>query len=214
MSWLSNLFHGGGGNKNPADAAMPYINQIPGQTSQYMQPYFDAGKGAFPGLQDQYSQLLSDPGGMMNKIGGSYQQSPGFKSAMEQALAAGGHAAAAGGMAGTPQNQFQEMKMATDLSNQDYNNYMKNAIGLYGQGLTGQQGMAGMGQQAGQSMADMIAQTLAQQGNLAFQGQAQQNQGNNDMWGNIFKGAGVLSAFTPWGAAGGAMDTAFNRFFK
>lgn len=214
MSWLSNLFKGGMGGKNPADAAMPYLNQIPGQTNQYYQPFFDAGKGALNPLQDEYTKLLSDPGGWMNKIGEGYQQSPGFKSAMEQAMQAGGHAAAAGGMAGTPQHSFQDMKMATDLSNQDYNNYMQNALGLYGQGLTGEQGMAGMGQQAGQSMADMIAQTLAQQGNLAFQGQAQQNKNKGDMWGNIFKGAGALSAFTPWGAAGGAMDTAFNRFFK
>jgi hypothetical protein len=112
MSWLSNLF---GGGKNPADAAMPYLNQIPGQTNQYMQPFFQAGKDALNPLQDQYKNLLGDPGGFMNKIGGSYQQSPGFKAAMEQALTAGNHAAAAGGMSGTPTDQFNQMKMATDL---------------------------------------------------------------------------------------------------
>jgi hypothetical protein len=53
---------------------------------------------------------------------------------------------------------------------------MKNALGMYGQGLQGSQGMANQGQQAGQSMADMIAQTLAQQANLSFNGQQQQNQ--------------------------------------
>jgi hypothetical protein len=199
MSWLSNLF---GGGKNPADAAMPYLNQIPGQTNQYMQPFFQAGKDALNPLQDQYKNLLGDPGGFMNKIGGSYQQSPGFKVAMEQALTAGNHAAAAGGMSGTPTDQFNQMKMATDLSNQDYNNWMTNALGLYGQGLSGEQGMAQMGQQSGQSMADMIAQTLAQQGNLAFQGQSQKNQNQKDMWGNIFKGAGSLAAFNPWGMFG------------
>jgi len=200
MSWLSNLF--GGGGKNPADAAMPYLNQIPGQTQQYYQPFFDAGKGAIGPLQEQYQKLLGDPGGWLNKIGEGYQQSPGFKSAMEQAMQAGGHAAAAGGMAGTNTDQFQRMKMATDLSNQDYNNYLQGALGLYGQGLSGEQGMAGMGQQAGNSMADMIAQTLAQQGNLAFQGQAQKNKNQSDMWGNIFKGAGSLAAFNPWGMFG------------
>jgi len=189
MSWLSDFFKGG---KNPADAAMPYLNQIPGQASPYLDPFFQAGKGALNPLQEQYKNLLGDPGGFMNKIGGSYQQSPGFKSAMEQALAAGNHAAAAGGMAGTPQSQFQQMQMATGLANQDYNNWMQNALGLYGQGLTGEQGMAGMGQQAGQSLSDLISQTLAQQGNLAFQGQRQQNQNKNDLWGNIFKGAGSL----------------------
>ena len=58
MSWFSNMFSG----KNPADSAMPYLNQIPGQTQQYQQPWYEAGKSQIPGLQDQYSQLMNDPG--------------------------------------------------------------------------------------------------------------------------------------------------------
>ena len=142
----------------------------------------------------------------MNKIGESYQQSPGFKAAMEQALTAGNHAAAAGGMAGSPQSQFQQMKMATDLTNQDYGDWMKNALGLYGQGLTGEQGMAGMGQQAGQSMADMIAQVLAQQANMAFRGQQEKNSQQNSLLGGLGKlGGAALGGFAggPWGAFAG-----------
>jgi hypothetical protein len=198
MSWFSNLF----GGKNPADAAMPYLNQIPGKTQQYQQPYFEAGKSQLPGLQEQYGQLLNDPGGRINKIGESFKESPGFKFAMQQALQGGNHAAAAGGMAGSPQHEQQNMQLATDLGNQEYNNWMKNALGEYNMGMQGSQGMANQGQQAGQSMADMIAQTLAQQGNLAFNGQQQQNQNKSDMWGNIFKGAGSLAAFNPWGMFG------------
>ncbi len=193
MSWMSDFFKGG---KNPADSAMPYLNQIPGQTQQYQQPWFQAGKDQIPGLQDQYNQLMKDPGGKTNKIGESFQQSPGFKFAMDQAMQGGNHAAAAGGMAGSPQHEQQNMQMATQLGNQDYNNWMQNALGMYGQGLQGSQGMANQGQQAGQSMADMIAQTLAQQANLQFQGQRQQNQNKNDLWGNAFKlGGAALGAF-------------------
>jgi hypothetical protein len=202
MSWLSNIF-GGGGNKNPANAGMSYLNQIPGQTSQYMQPYYQAGVGALPGLQEQYANLLNDPGAFMNKIGESYQQSPGFQSAMEQALAAGNHASAAGGMAGTPADQFQQMQMATNLSNQDYNNWLSKTIGLYGQGLSGEQGMAGMGQQAGQELANMIAQTLAQQGNMAFRGQQEKNSMNNSWLGGLGRiGGAALGGLAggPWGA--------------
>lgn len=188
--------------KNPADSAMPYLNQIPGETQQYQQPWYEAGKSQIPGLQDQYSQLMNDPGGKMNKIGEGFKESPGFKFAMQQALQGGNHAAAAGGMAGSPQHEQQNMQMATDLGNQEYGNWMKNALGMYGQGLQGSQGMANQGQQAGQSMADMIAQTLAQQANLSFNGQQQQNQNKSDMWGNVFKGAGSLAAFNPWGVFG------------
>jgi hypothetical protein len=203
MSWLSNIFKGG---SNPADAGMSYLNQIPGQTLPYMQPYLNAGISALNPLQNQYANLLGGPGEFMNKMGSSYQQSPGFQAAMEQALAAGNHAAAAGGMAGTPQNQFQEMKMATDLSNQDYGNWLQNVLGLYGAGLSGAQGMAGMGQQAGQSMADMIAQTLAQQGNMAFRGEQEKNSKNNSLLGGLGKlGGAALGGLAggPWGAFAG-----------
>jgi len=79
MSWFSNMF----GGKNPADSAMPYLNQIPGQTQKYQQPWLQAGQNQLPGLQDQYSQLMNDPGGRMNKIGESFKESPGFKFAMQ-----------------------------------------------------------------------------------------------------------------------------------
>lgn len=188
MSWLSNFF---GGGKNPADAAMPFLNQIPGQTNQFYQPYFNAGTNALPQLQQQYSGLTSDPGAMMNQFGQSYQQSPGLNFAIQQALGASGNAAAAGGMAGSPQHEQQNMQLANDIASQDYNNWMNNALGLYGAGLQGQQGLANMGQQAGQSNADMIAQTLAQQGNLAFQGQAQKNKNQNSAIGSLFGLAGA-----------------------
>jgi hypothetical protein len=201
MSWLSNLF---GGGSNPANAAMPYLNQIPGKTQQYQQPFFDAGKNALSGLQGQYEQLLNDPGGRMNQIGQSFQQSPGFQFAMQQALQGGNHAAAAGGMAGSPQHEQQNMQLATNLGNQEYNNWMQNALGMYGQGLQGSQGMANQGQQAGQSMADMIAQTLAQQGNLAFRGQQEQNSNRNSLLGGLGRLGGSLlggpfGAFGNWG---------------
>lgn len=190
MSWFDSIF-----GKNPADSANQYISQIPGQTNQYFDPYFQAGKNSLGPLQDQYHQLLSDPGGLMNKLGASYKESPGLQRNIQQAMQAGGHAAAAGGMAGSPQHEQENMQAATDISSKDYNQYMQNMLGMYGQGLSGQQGMAGMGQQAGQSMADMISQALAQQGANAYQGQAGRNQNRSSIFNNIlgaFGGFGGL----------------------
>lgn len=199
MSWFSNLFSGG---KNPADSAMPYLTKIPGQTQQYQQPWFQAGQNMIPGLTDQYNQLMNDPSKRLNDIGAGYKESPGFKFAMQQALQGGNHAAAAGGMAGSPQHEQQNMQLANDIASQDYNKWLDNALGLYGQGLSGGQNISNQGQQSGQNIADMIAQTLAQQANLSFQGQAQRNQNQGDLFGNIAKGAGSLAAFNPWGIFG------------
>lgn len=210
MGFFDSLF--GGKKSNPANAAMPYLNQIPGQTSPYMQPYFEAGMGALPALQGQYGSLLGTPGQKLNEIGSSYKESPGLQFAIQQALQGAGHATAAGGMAGSPAHEQHNMELATNLANQDYNSWLTHALGLYGQGLSGEQGLAGMGQQAGQSMADMIAQALASQAGYSYAGQAAQNQQQSGLLNNLVKGVGALSAFTPWGKTGGALDTAFNRW--
>ena len=176
--------------KTPASAADPYLGQISGQTGKYFDPYFNAGKDTIPQLQGQYGQLTNDPGGKLNSIGESYQQSPGFKFALQQALQGAGHASAAGGMAGSPQDSQQQMQMATDMASQDYNNWLQQATGMYNSGLQGQQGMMNNGMQAGSNQADMIAQQLSAQAQNASNNQNQKNQQQANAWGNIFSGIG------------------------
>ncbi len=210
MSWFSNFING----KNPANAGNKYISQIPSQTQGHYQPWEDAGKNMLPQLQDQYGQLMNDPGGKYNQIGESFHQSPGFKFAMEQALNATGNNAAAGGMAGSPAHMQGNQEMATNLANQDYYNYMGGATDLYKQGLNGGQTMSNQGQQAGQSQADMIAQTLAQQGNMAFNEQQQKNQNRSDMFGNIAQGFGGLGSFIPYGQDKNLGQMAWDKIFS
>jgi hypothetical protein len=179
-----------GNQKSPADAADPYFSQIGQQTGQYYDPYINAGKGQIPGLQEQYNQLMNNPGGKLNDIGGNFQQSPGFKFALQQALQGSGNAAAAGGMAGSPQHEQQNMQLATDIGNQDYYNWLKQATGLYGQGLEGGQNMMNTGANAANSQANMVAQQLALQGQNAYKGQQQQNNAWGNAFGNVLGGAG------------------------
>ncbi len=181
-----------GGNKNPADAAMPYLNQMQ-QANQFQLPYYNYGLNATGNAANQFNQLTGDPSKRLAEIGAGYKQSPGFKFAMEQALKGAGGAAAAGGLTGSPAASQQSTQVASDIASQDYNNYMQQALGLYGEGLQGQMGLSQQGQQAGQSMSDLIAQQLAQQAQLAQSGQASKNQ--SSPWSNIFGGLGMLSAF-------------------
>lgn len=166
------------GADKPANEASKYIGQIPGATSKYLNPYIEAGKGALPTLQGQYGNLLNDPGGMINKIGAGYKQSPGFKFALEKALAGGNRAFAAGGMGGSPSSSLWGMETAEGLASQDYNQFLQNALSQYGLGLAGEQNIFNTGAGTAKSMADMIAQVLAQQGAYKYQGaQANQNMG-------------------------------------
>lgn len=192
MKFNPNLFGQIGelmGYENPAKGAMGPLNQIPGAIGKYYDPYINAGLGALPGLQDQYGKLTGNPGGFLNDIGKGYQKSPGFDFALQQALTSGRQAAAAGGMAGSPAHEQYSMETATGLANQDYNNWLQSALGLYGTGLQGQQGLYGMGFNASDQLAQQIAQALAAKSSLKYAGQANENQTKQGMLGG-FLGAG------------------------
>lgn len=181
--------------KNPADAAMGDMNQIPGQIDRYLQPYINQGNQQYAGLNDQYSRLMNDPGGRINQIGASYHQSPGFQFALQQALQGAGHGAAAGGMAGSPQHEQQNMGLATNLANQDYNQYLQNALGQYDVGLSGSQGIYNTGARAGMSAGEDMASYFANRAKLNYEGQNAENQHNGGIFGNM---AGAAAAFLPY----------------
>jgi hypothetical protein len=207
MSMSRGQLYGGGGAmmgaglgammapwQNPSDSAMPYYNKIPGQISKYFDPYMNAGNRQLPGLENQYGSLMNDPGGKLNQIGQGYHQSPGFQFALQQALQGSNHAAAAGGMAGSPQHEQQNMGVATGLANQDYNSWMQNALGLYGGGLQGSQSLYDTGAKAGMTEGEDMASVLAQQAKAAYEGQNTQNQHEGGEWGSFLGGAGQIAA--------------------
>ena len=208
------------GSQNPYDSASKYYNQIPGMLQGMFNPYMQMGQqagqslqgqygqlaGLLPGLMQQYGNLAQNPGAVMSQIGAGYQQSPGFQFQLNQGMNAAKNAAASGGMAGSPQAQQNAATMATGLANQDYYNYLNKALGLYGQGLQGQQGLYGAGLQGLQGLQAQgydatnqlgggLMQALMNQGNLAFAGQAAQNQQQGSAWGDLFGGLGALGSF-------------------
>lgn len=162
--------------KNPADEAMGPLNQIPGMMEKYYGGYRDAGMSMLPGLQQQYANLTGNPGGMINQMGEGYKQSPGFDFALKQALNSARQSAAAGGMAGSPMHEQESMDVASGLASRDYNQWLQNAMGMYGMGLQGQQGIFNTGYNASDSMAQQIAQALAAKSGLKYAGQAGENQ--------------------------------------
>lgn len=196
------LFSIFGNQKNPADAANKRIGQIPGQLEGYYSPYMNAGKGALGDLQNQYKDLLG--GNIQNKLGENYKESPGYQFKLKQAMQQGGAAAARGGYLGTPMDQQQSMQLGNDIASQDYNDYIKNQMGLYGLGLTGEQGLNNQGFDANKEMADAWGNTLGAQGAYDFMGQQGANQRQSQGMGDLFKGLGTAGASYFGGPAGGA----------
>ena len=190
MSWLSEWASGG---KNPSNEANKYLDQIPGAVNPYYQPYINQGQDANKMLMEQYQQLLGNPGDLFSNLGKGYQQSPGYQFKLNQALQSGTNAAAAGGMAGSPAHEQQNMQLANDIASQDYNDYMQNILGMYGLGLSGEQGLSNQGFNASTGYGDILGSNLAQQGGLAYQGQAAQNANRNQMMNNLISTGATLA---------------------
>ncbi len=202
MGLFDSLFGG-----NASKDANKYLDKVPGTVKPYYDPYIQAGQRQLPGLEDQYGQLMNNPGGRLNEIGAGYQQSPGFQFALQQAMQGAGNAAAAGGMAGSPQHEQQNMGLATNLANQDYNQWLQNAMGMYNTGLQGSQGLYNSGQQASDTLAQLLAGNLGSKASAAYAGGANRNQ----MMGGLLGGIGSLAGTAFGGPVGGAIGGWFGN---
>lgn len=180
---------------NPASAAQPYLDQTSGDLTKWLGPYASAGINILPQLQNQYSSLVNNPGAFVNAMGANYQASPGYQFNVQQAQGAANRAAAAGGMAGTPMEQQNIANTVSGIANQDYYNYLNNTQNLFGAGLSGQQNIYNTGAQAGNSLAENLAQSLMAQAQLAYAGQANQNEGLGGFLGGLGSLAGSFLKF-------------------
>jgi hypothetical protein len=204
LSAAGGLFNMFGSSKRaaaPMNAANQYINQIPGQTLPFYQPYMNAGAGALNKLTGEYGGLIDDPMAKYNKFAEGYKESPGYKARLEEAMRAITNAQAAGGMAGSGQHQQFSAEKALDLHNKDFEDYLGHIYDLYGKGLAGEQGIETQGYGANTDYANMLANLKQQQGQMAYEGENAKNTARGQDWSNIFGGLGA--------AAGG-----FNSFIN
>jgi hypothetical protein len=175
--------------KDPFKEANKYYKQIPDTLRNALNPYIQQGQTATNKVSDVFGNLIDDPTKILNAIGGQYQQSPGYKFALEQALNAANNAAAAGGTLGTPMHQQQSMDIASGLASRDYENFLNHGLNLYGTGLSGTTGLSNRGFDASKSLAESLASLLSQQGQMSALGANMQNQAANQNWSNIFSTA-------------------------
>lgn len=183
---LSGLGIGQGSYKNPSKDAMPFMEEIRKMLPGYFNPTIEAGGRALPQAEEA-NRAMMDPSALMQKIGAGYQSSPGFEFAKGQGLNAMQNAQAAGGMLGTPQHEQQSGELATNLANQDYMNYLREALGLYGKGAAGAQDMWKTGSAAQMGLGEDMSSVLGSQGALAFKGREQQNAFKSEGYGNLLK---------------------------
>ena len=188
----------GGGWNDDEKKTNELLDQIPDQLKQYLMPYINAGTGALGRAGTEYGNLLSDPNSIISRIGAGYKESPGYKWRLGQGENAITNAAASGGYAGTAEHQQRAGQLAGDLANQDYENYLSKALGLYGEGLHGNQSLANLGAGTAGDLATSLANILKTKAGLNYQRNLNKNQQMSDMFssilglfGNVAKGAAM-----------------------
>ena len=204
MSWLSNFLSGVSGGDNPADAAMPYLNQIPQMAKQYYEPYIGYGKEAYNVLGPQFKEQATNPTGVLEKILSAYQPSRAYQLSRDEVLRMAGNTAAAGGMRGSLGDIKNESRITDALLGQDMQQWLQNVMGLKTQGLSGLQPIFQTGFNASQGLESDLSNVLGTQSQLAFQGQREGNQRKSDL----------LSALLGMGSAGLGFGTSALNYLR
>lgn len=251
---MGGLFGTGGSGSGNQDPGMGYLNQIAPMLHQEYDPWINNGMaqaGALNGyvqqgqqagqdlsyynnmgqkagnsLYPQLNNMVNNPSGVMNNIGSTFQQSPGYQWQVNQSLGAANRAAAAGGMAGSMAEQQNIADTTGQLANQDYYNYLNHGLGVYNQGIQGLQNMYGTGvgtaedqyntgaqvgtnmYDTGATMANELAQNLGatymNQGNMSrtdWLNAQQKQQGQQGAMGGMLGSMGGM--FGGGGGSGG-----------
>jgi hypothetical protein len=216
MSWLSDFFSGG---KNPADAAMPYLNQIPGMEKKYYDPFINRGNEASNTLNPQFNQMSGDPAQFLEGLMGKYEPSRSYQLRNQEALQSAGNTAAAGGMRGSLGDIKNESRISDALLGDDMQQWLNNVLGIQTRGQTGLGHEADTGYDASKSLSGDLSNVLGTQAGLAFQGQANQNQNRSDKLSGILQALGGIAGFglPGGGTIGGSIFNGIgniaNRFF-
>lgn len=192
---------------SPADKAMPYYEQIPGQAGQYLDPHIQQGQQAGGQAMDQYSQMAQDPTSLIESIMGSYKPSTGYQLNEKRMLDSMAGSAGAGGYAGTGYDDQKRAELVQGLLDQDKYGYLSNALGVQSQGLGGLENFAQRGFGAGGEMADITTQGLASQAGAAYHGQAQKDKFKADMLKAVIQAMASTAGAGGGGGGGGGGGT-------
>ncbi len=191
MGFWNNLF-GGGNQEDP----MQYLNQIPQQTGQYLNPYIQQGQQAGSAAQGQYGQMAQNPMDFLNQIMAGYKPSQGYQykqGVMGRDMA---NTAASGGFRGTNEDQRQRGELINALMGQDMQQYLQNVLGIQGTGLQGQELGAGRGFQASGDMANITGTNLSERAGLRMNQENQRITDRGNMMKMLASIAGAASGVT------------------
>lgn len=209
MAFFDNL----PGFKDPQKAAMPYLEQMPGVAHETYDPYVQAGQTAQAGLTPQYQSMAQDPVQFYEQLLSQYKPSESYQQQLQEATRAAGASAAAGGMRGTQQDVQRSGQIASTLSGEDMQRWLRNITGLMGAGLEGEERQAGRGFEAAKGLGSDIMGITGQRAGMAYHGAQESNQRAADLI-KALTSAGAFAAGLPTGGGSTVGGDMFKKFIK
>jgi hypothetical protein len=176
---------------NPADQAMQFSRQLPGQVQPYYQPFIDQGQQANQGLNEQYTQMSENPGDYMNQLMKGYSLDNGFqmqKKLLQKELSG---IAAAGGYRGNQYDQEKQGQLVAALLANHRGDWLDRVRALQESGLQGRRHAGDLGFAASTGLGDVLGSNTNTMGSIAFQGAQAKQQARSDLLRNIIGGAGL-----------------------
>jgi hypothetical protein len=185
MSWLSSFLHPERGYQNAQEESEKYYNQGQG----YLAPYNQGGQTAGNTLQEMLKNL-SNPQEFMNKLMQGYQTSDYAKNLMGQAQEHGLDAASSMGLMGSSPALSVIQQGTSNIGNADRQQYLKNLMDMYGQGVGLGENIYGVGAGA----AGQQSQNAMNQGQTSAGLTFGKTNAPGEMFGKGVKAIGKLAA--------------------
>ena len=198
---------GGSANRSAANTQAQATQQAADQSRQanldslaYLRESRDMGRGDLAPYRDAG---LADYGTLRGQVGTQFQESPGYRFALQEGLQAIDRGASARGLLNSGARVREATRYGTGMASQEYGNWLSRLQALAGVGQTATGQSASLAANAGAQGAGIINQGGAQQAGLTMAGgQAQAagtvNQANTTL-GGVNQGLGLWALMNPGG---------------
>lgn len=187
QSGLGGIFGGLFGHSgSPYEDAAKQYQKYFGQAQQMQNPFYNAGTGAIPGYQDWLGKM-KDPSSFINNLMGKYQESPFARNQQQEGMRAAQNFGSATGLTGSTPLMQQAQQNAQNISSQDQNQWLQNALGVNTQYGAGMEGLVGRGQNAANSMSQLLSMLGQDMGAAKYGQKAGENQDFMSTIGGLLK---------------------------
>lgn len=197
---------------NPSIEANKTLAKNVPEQERYYNDYINRGKNAGQDIGALWHNQITSPEEDFNNKINTYSQSPYFKKKLAEKLNAERNTAAAGGFVGTGFDVQNEGDIASLMQEEDMQKYLDRLYDIQNKAAQGSKDIYGTGFNATSDLAKEAAATNANEAQLTFKGQEEQNQRHADTIKALTEAAATIGAGVAAGPEGIALAAAIKKY--